>query len=247
MEIYLAAISNTSHVHPTITKDILKDVNILESFYYIKDIMIKNIKNTRSFMLDSGAFTFFSSNTKKNDWDLYIEKYCNFINQNNVKLFFELDIDPIVGYDKVKKIRREIERRCQKQPIPVWHRSRGKNEFFKMCDEYPYVALGGLAAKEIKKDEYKYIPWFINEAHKRQCKIHGLGFTSVPLLQKYHFDSVDSSTWTIGNRCGCAYRYNDGKITRIFRNGTQRVKHIEVAKQNFLAWAEYSKWARTHL
>ena len=33
-----------------------------------------------------------------------------------------------------------------KQPIPVWHISRGKDEFIRHCDEFPYVALGGYVA-----------------------------------------------------------------------------------------------------
>ena len=45
-------------------------------------------------------------------------------------------------------------------------------------------------SKEIKKDEYKYFSWLIEQAHKRNALIHGLGFTNLEGLTKYHFDTV---------------------------------------------------------
>ena len=103
---------------------------ILESFYYADEVTEKLIPYFGDFLLDSGAFTFMQNKKKGNiDWHAYIDNYVDFINRNNVKHFFELDIDSIVGYEKVKEIRKYIEQKTNKKCIPVWHKSRGKDEF----------------------------------------------------------------------------------------------------------------------
>lgn len=204
MKVFLAA---------TYTREkAFKNKNIdymLESFFYVKPWQIERIPAMKMFLLDSGAFTFMSG-TGKADFDEYLTKYIDFINKCDIKYFFELDVDSVVGYEKVKEYRKRLEKETGKKCIPVWHKSRGKDEFLKMCDEYDYVAIGGIVTKEITKDQYPFFTWFINEAHKRKCKIHGLGFTDTGLLNKYKFDSVDSSSWISGTRFGHIYTF-DGK------------------------------------
>ena len=139
-------------------KKIIKESKyILESFYYIKEWQIPYIKDFDLFLLDSGAFTFMS-NTKKGkiNWKEYIDKYIEFINKNDIKHFFELDIDVIVGYENVKKITKYIEEKTNKKCIPVWHKSRGIGEWERLTKEYDYVAIGGIVTKEIKPSEQKY-------------------------------------------------------------------------------------------
>lgn len=220
---------------------------ILESFYYTDEWVEKAIPHFGSFMLDSGAFTFFSSG-KQVDWNEYVGRYCEFVRRNNVGLFFELDIDAIIGYEKVKDIRRRIERETGKQPIPVWHKRLGKDEFLKMCNEYPYVAIGGIVSREIMPRDYKFFPWFVNEAHKRGCKIHGLGFTNLKGLERYHFDSVDSTAWLSGNRFGSVYTFTGKTMKKRDKKDGERISDSRaVAVHNFQEWAKFQQYARNHL
>lgn len=220
---------------------------VLESFFYMNEEIERLLPYFGDVLLDSGAFTFMQSNADKNvNWDKYVEKYAECILKNDIKKFFELDIDSIVGYDRVLSYRKKLERLTDRQCIPVWHKSRGKDEFLKMCDEYSYVAIGGIVSKEITSKEYKYFPWFINEAHRRNAKIHGLGFTNIASLPKYHFDSVDSSSWTTGNRFGAIYKFDGGKLVKIDRPPNTRVKHKETAVNNFIEWVKFAKYAETH-
>lgn len=223
------------------------DVAILESFYYADERTEKLIPQLNNFLLDSGAFTFFSSG-KKVDWNAYLERYIDFINRNKVERFFELDIDVLVGYDKVLEFRRKLEKGTGRQCIPVWHKSRGKSEWLKMCDEYKYVAIGGIVSKEITQKEYKYFPWFINEAHKRGAKVHGLGFTNLKGMEQYHFDSVDSTSWTTGNRFGSIYKFNGKTMEKYDKAEGKRLKDgREVAVNNFREWVKFQQYARTNL
>lgn len=230
--------------------DAQKGVSILESFYYADDFTEKMIPFFKKFLLDSGAFTLFTDKSKGSGivWEDYVDRYADFIIRNNVELFFELDIDKLVGKDKVLELRRRLEKKAGRQCIPVWHKFRGKEAFLRMCDEYKYVAIGGIVSKEIMPEEYKYFPWFIDKAHKAGAKIHGLGFTALTGLPKYHFDSVDSTAWTTGNRFGAVYKFDGRTMVKISRGEGQRLKDSRaVAINNFNEWVKFQKWAEVHL
>jgi len=226
------------------------DAYILQSFFYADDFTEKSIiPKVKDFMLDSGAFTFMqNSHGKEINWEEYIEKYADFINRNNIDKFFELDIDSVVGYDEVKNLRFRLEKLTGKKTIPVWHKNRGYGEFERMCAEYPYVAIGGIVSKEIKPQHYKIFPQMIKTAHKHGAKIHGLGFTSLTGLPKYHFDSVDSTSWTLGNRIGAVYYFDGATMKRKDPpKGKRLASTKEVALFNYTEWIKFQKYAETHL
>lgn len=241
MKIFLAGIESSGKLIKT-----EKPSLVLFSFASVNNFCVEYIrsKECKDYLLDSGAFTFMNSN-KTTNWQAYIDSYIDFINKNDIKHFFELDIDSIVGYEKVKQIRKYIEQKTGKKCIPVWHKSRGKEEFIKMCGEYDYVAIGGIVTKEIKKTEYKFFKWFITEAHKRGCKIHGLGFTPTKSLSEYKFDSVDSTNWLSGARFGSLYYFNGRYIqSKNFEN--KRAKK-EISVHNLREWIKFQKYADKNL
>ena len=231
-----------------LTNDMVTGVKILESFYYADKWTEKMLPFFGEFLLDSGAFTFMSNNKGVVNWKEYIDRYASFINRNNIKYFFELDVDSIVGYEKVKEFRRILEQKTGKKCIPVWHKTRGIEEFKKMCDEYSYVAIGGIVSKEITQKDYKYFSYLINEAHKRGTKIHGLGFTNFKGLEQYHFDSVDSTSWTTGNRFGVIYKFNGRTMKKYNKKEGQRLKNSRlVAVHNFKEWVKFQKYAEKNM
>lgn len=226
-------------------------INILESFFYAKNNpnILRLIHSPENLLLDSGAYTFLVG--KKNtevDWERYVDEYAAFINKYNVKLFFELDIDNIVGLRNVEKLRDRLEKKTGKKSIPVWHINRGKEYFIKMCKEYPYVGLGGIAIREIPLLRFEQaFPWFINTAHTNNAKIHGLGYTCINNLKKYHFDSVDSTAWLYGNRGGYIYKFNPlTGIMEQHKKDNVRVKPRECAVHNFIEWIKLCRYADKH-
>ena len=227
-----------------------KDVNVLESYFYLRkqDWMFPLIKEFNNFLLDSGAFTFISqTKNHKINWDNYIEEYADFINKNNIKLFFELDIDSIIGIKEVERLRDKLEKLTNKKCIPVWHISRGHDYWLKMIKEYNYVAIGGIAIKEIKQKHYPIFKQLIKEAHIEDCKVHGLGFTNLKGLTKYKFDSVDSTSWLSGNRFGSVYKFNGTTMVKIDKQKGQRIKNKETAMNNFIEWVKFCKYAEKYL
>lgn len=221
----------------------------LESFWYIKEWQLPKIKNCKLFLLDSGAFTFMINSNKKVDWDEYVNKYAEFINKNDIKYFFELDIDSIVGLKEVERLRNKLEKLTNKKCIPVWHKSRGLEYWKKMTQNYDYVAIGGIVAKEIKPQEYKYFKVLLDIANKNKCKVHGLGFTGVKYLHKYHFFSVDSTAWSSGWRFGTLYKFT-GRGFKKIKYDNKRIKKekgFEVDTYNYNNWRLFQEYADKYL
>lgn len=230
-------------------------LSILESFYYLQNntTFPNLIKDFGSFLLDSGAFTFMSNSTTAVDFDKYVEDYAAFINKWGVERFFELDIDSVVGLKEVERLRFKLEQMTGKKPIPVWHRTRGKDYFLKMCDNYPYVAIGGIVTKEIERAKYeKLFPWFISTAHQNGSKIHGLGYTNLENMKRFRFDSVDSTTWKMCGRFGQLMQYDRGTIIKhnSVVGGVKKRKIINPASSyahNFGEWLKFQKYADNNL
>ena len=248
MNIYLAGCPNEKKrgTDYLIKQEKIK-IFILESFYYVQDWMDIYIKNYWNFMLDSGAFTFMQDSKKKIDWDKYVEDYAKYINRLDIKLFFELDIDSVVGLKEVERLRAKLEKLTNKKCIPVWHKSRGKEYWLQLVKNYDYVAIGGIAIKTIKQNEYKYFTWFLNEAKKQNCKVHGLGFTNLKGLEKYKYDSVDSTSWVSGNKFGAVYWFDGKTMQKQVKKEGQRIKAKEVAIHNFKEWVKFQKYAEANL
>ena len=254
MKIYLAGVESKLH-NKQITGQVYSnpgEILVLGSFFGISQRNQKMYSSLlpcfKDFMLDSGAYSFMNSQSCERNWESYLEKYAAYVKEHKVEKYFELDIDSIVGYDKVKEYRAIIERMVNRPCIPVWHRSRGYDEFLRLCDEYSYVAVGGIAIRHIRRTEYQYFTQLIKEAHRRNCKIHALGFTNLSELRKYHFDSVDSSTWTCGGRYGSIYKFSNGRMRAITRNDNMRVSDIRgIDGFNFVEWVKFQKYSEVHM
>lgn len=221
---------------------------ILESFYYCDNDTERLLPYFGDFLLDSGAFTFMQNTKVRVDWDDYIKRYADFVVRNDIIKYFELDIDSVVGYEQVLKYRSRLESLTGRKCIPVWHKSRGMKEFYAMCEEYEYAAVGGIVSGEIRKEHYKAFPTLISEAHKRKCRLHGLGFTNLEWLPKCHWDSVDSTAWTTGNRFGFVYQFTGKTMRKIDApKGKRLADSRKVALVNYTEWIKFQKYAEEFL
>lgn len=250
MKLYLAGAESWAHrLKPTLESFLPYKPYILNSYYYVRSSRIEEmLPYYEDYFLDSGAFTMMYSRGGQKDkinLDEYIERYADFVKRYRVTRFLELDIDLIVGLEKVKELRHRLERLSGMPCIPVWHKGRGKEDFLRMCDEYSYVAIGGIH-EEIKQSEYKYFPWFINEAHKRGAKIHALGFTDYKGMKAYHFDSVDSASWIYGVSCGNKHTFNGQRIVIQRRPKGHRANNKLIAEWNFRNWIKFQQYALCH-
>ena len=197
MKIFLSALENNNA-----RLDELGSMHYnLMSYYYIP----KNpkraqgiIEQSERIMIDSGAHTFQKGKTKL-DWEEYTESYARFIRENDCNKivgYFEMDVDKVIGLERVIKLRRRLEQETDKI-IPVWHKGRGIEDFYRMCEEYSgkVVAITGFKNEDIKDHQYAQ---FLKIAWQHNCRVHCLGMTRQDVLKKVPFDYVDSSSWTQG-------------------------------------------------
>lgn len=244
MRVFLAGTHSRS---PDILPRVLEIPYVLESFYYIQDWQVEQIKRCKMFLLDSGAYTFMANDVTR-DFNLYLKDYIKYIKQNGVKYFFELDIDNVVGYEKVKEMRQVLEQNTGRQCIPVWHKSRGLEDFIRMTEDYNYAAIGGLVTREIKQSEYPYITELLKIARQNNCEIHGLGFTKTNLLTKYRFASVDSTSWLQGARFGNIVKFDGKKIIKVpTPAGKKTVHYLKVDDVMLKEWIKFANYAEKRL
>ena len=136
-------------------------------------------------MLDSGAFSAWNAGK-----EIDINKYISFIKENNIKIYFNLDV---IGDVEGTKRNQTIMESHGLNPIPVFH----YGEPFEYLDwlveqGYTYIGLGGTVGKSVPQRQA-----FFDEVYARHPNIdyHALGVTAKTLVENYNWYSVDSTTW----------------------------------------------------
>lgn len=217
---------------------------ILASYYYVKDLDYNFEKNHEHFILDSGAFSLFSLKPlSKEEMIKYCDDYADYIIKWNITNFVELDVDVIYGYEFVLFLRKRLETKVGRKCIPIWHMSRGIDEFIQMCKDYDYAGIGGIASGEElskHKDKYKELNKL---ARKYGCRLHGMGFTPMKHLNSYGFYSVDSTSWKSGSRFGIIYLFRQDRLTQVKKpKGTRLKNYKSLDEHNIKEWKKYQAY-----
>ena len=203
MKIFLSAVESATDKKASVKELINSGTPLLYnlmSYYYLRNCLEHGIlvrDNSALIMIDSGAHSF-QKGTRVN-FDEYTHQYAAFIKEfdrPNVVGYFEMDVDNVLGYEKVLELRKILLDECgvPEKIIPVWHKNRGIQNFKDMCKEHSgrTVAITGFKNEDIKDDQYIV---FLKEAKKHGCKVHCLGMTRKNILDRVPFDYVDSSSW----------------------------------------------------
>lgn len=220
---------------------------VLETFYSGEDTCKKALwlaGEKDRFLLDSGAFSFMNgAKASKKYLEEYLDRYIQFIIENDIQNFFELDVDTIFGIEFVETLRKRLEKQTGKKCIPVWHKGRGIEYWKRMVDEYEYIAIGGLVF-HVKKKEYPIIKNLVDYARSKNVKVHGLGFTKFDLLDEFKFYSVDSTTWAMSAIRGQQLSFFDGKkiVRKNVQKNNKKVDMHKMCMNNYLEWIKYQKY-----
>ena len=217
--------------------------NRLETFWQISKHEAEVVHKYKNFMLDSGAFSFFGG--AKTDIQQYVDNYIKFINDYDIKLFFELDIYSLIGKDDTDMINNRIERETKKQPIPVFHYENGIEHYKWMCDKYNYISIGASGRFDSfwTRQNPEKLRALIDYAHVRKVKVHGLGYTNLSMLKKMPFDSVDSTSWLSGQRFGTVNTWNGKKMVVNTAKEGKRANADRIARHNFYEWIKFNNYA----
>lgn len=225
---------------------------VLFSFAYKKNYTERLIPYCKDLLLDSGAFTIMMKKNVKNTFNPidYCRKYAEFIKNNKIDKFMELDIESVFGFEVYKDCLHCLQDITGKDPIYVFHKWRGLNYFKELVKQKNYIALGDVSVGSGSREIYKFFPWFINEAHKNNCKVHGLAFTALNDLNYMNFDSIDSSSWTAGARFARISRF-DGHSIQCYNCRRTEFKtlpsSIDCKRHDLPEWKKLSQYFDTEM
>lgn len=247
--------------------------NILYSYYYIytmrRESFIRRMMDEYpevNWFLDCGAFTFgvkhradSAESAKLPSIRQYVRRYFAYIEDTGERWcrVTEPDMDLAgVPYREVYEWREEMFERWPHLNItPVWHTSRGIADWYECLDD-PRIKSIAMGSGDILKNE-GMTRRLVLDAAKVGVPVHGFGCTRVnTVLKRVPFDSVDSTTWLLGQRTGVVFLFRANKFSHIeggfkedrrlykryFRNIGCDVKKVlqddvdEVRKANVIAW-----------
>jgi hypothetical protein len=163
------------------------------------------MKNNKvDLFLDSGAFSAWSQGTS-----IDIDKYIAFIQKYKSKLTVYANLDVIGDPVGTWKNQKYMESKGLK-PLPVFHTAFEDEKWLKKYIDkgYDYIALGGMAGGDIQsstiaaKLDYLFPKYLCDAKGIPNIKVHGFGITSIPLLIRYPWYSVDSTSWVLTGRFG---------------------------------------------
>lgn len=156
-----------------------------------------------SLFLDSGAFSAWSKNVK-----IDIQNYIDFIKQNEQNIDHYSVLDSIG--DPIKTLENQnIMEEAGLHPIPCFHYGEDIKYLQYYIDNYDYISLGGMVPISSKE----LIIWLDSLFSKFICdvkglpktKVHGFGMTSLNLMFRYPWFSVDSTSWVLTGRFGSVF------------------------------------------
>lgn len=188
-------------------------------------------------MIDSAAHTLQKAKTVV-DYQKFFESYQSWLSDNIefIDHYVELDIENVVGLDKVNKWSESLTQELPIPPIRVWHRWRGGVDVWEqMTEQYDYIGFSGFlisqnGGAELPLDQ---IAGYLKIAQNNNCKVHAFGFTRPRLMIAYPFYSVDSSSWMAPQRYA-SLNYFDGKMLQAW--GCREIKRklgVNISKLNY--------------
>lgn len=165
---------------------------------------------------DSGAFTLktraveYAAKTGKTEWDFYetkdhyqyIHDYCRFVKTHWRAIDYFANVDAIPNAALTWRNQKYIERTFKIEPVPVVHYRTEVDWLIKYLKEgYTYVGIGGLVGETATPECRQWLDRVFDlvcstPGRTPAVRLHGFGLTSVELMYRYPWYSVDSASWT---------------------------------------------------
>jgi hypothetical protein len=239
MRIYLASLiksgfsfTNTGSENEQIPHDIIDQYPWdLESYHALQfdrrwaDYM-RSINKT--IFMDSGAFSMFTRGIEVN-----LQEYADYLQDNHDVIHVASNLD-VIGRDKEAEsyANQKVLEDMGANIMPVHHARDSDYWLEKYLDEgYDYIFLGGMVP-----ETGKYLRlWLdriwenhlVNEDGTAKVKVHGFGLTTLDLINRYPWYSVDSTSWVMASRFGQIFldlEHRDLKLT--FSDQSPRMRDL---------------------
>jgi hypothetical protein len=171
-----------------------------------------NYQNKVELFLDSGAFSAWSQGK-----NIDIQEYISFIKENETVIDIYANLD-VIGDAQATWNNQMIMEKAGLHPIPCYHYGEDEKWLKRLLNKnYEYIALGGMVPITtqalIHWLDNLFSKYLTNENGIPNVKIHGFGLTSLRLMLRYPWYSVDSTSWVVTGRMGSIYipKFKEGK------------------------------------
>jgi hypothetical protein len=153
------------------------------------------------FMLDSGAYSAWTKGVK-----IDIDEYCEFIKKHKDFIDHYIVLDVIGDAEKSLEAQKYMESQGL-SPLPVFHQGEDWKYLEYYANNYEYICIsplsysanGGSMAQFLDQCFEKHV---CDKHGMPKCKVHGLGLTTVKMMTRYPWYSVDSATWVLNSAFG---------------------------------------------
>ena len=183
-------------------RDIVHNLpHILESYHYIgSQRFIDQMRaDDAKVFLDSGAFSAYTLGV-----EIDLPTYCEYIKRNadlwrvedGVMMASVLDGigDPLKTYQNQLAMESHGVR-----PLPCFHAGEDERYLEHYVKNYEYITLGGMVGSTTKQLctwlDRMWERYLVDGSGRPRCKVHGFGITAIPIMERYPWYSVDSSSW----------------------------------------------------
>lgn len=170
-------------------------VDRLESYHYIgKQAYVDRIRERGDkVFLDSGAFSAFTLGKQ-----IDLPAYCDYIKRNSDIILMASVLDGIG--DPLATYRNQLAmEELGTRPLPCFHYGEDERYLEYYIANYEYITIGGMVPistpQLILWLDRIWAKYLTDGSGKPRLKVHGFGLTSVPLMRRYPWYSVDSSSW----------------------------------------------------
>lgn len=173
----------------------------LESYHYIhrQTYVDKLRKDKVKVFLDSGAFSAFTKGV-----DVDIEAYCRYV-QENRDIIETVEgavcasvLDGIGDPLKTWQNQQHMEK-LGVRPLPCFHYGEDERYLEWYISNYEYITLGGMvpiSTPQLKLWLDRIWERYLTDGSGRpRLRVHGFGLTTLSLMERYPWYSVDSSSW----------------------------------------------------
>lgn len=186
--------------------------NLLESYHYYNKA--KQIEATRAggekVFLDSGAFSAFTQGVQ-----IDLPTYCRFIQENADVIEVASVLDAIGDPAKTFENQKAMEA-LGVTPLPCFHSGEDGRYCEHYVANYDHMTLGGMVGAStsalIKWLDTIWERYLTDGAGRPKVKVHGFGITSIPIMKRYPWYSVDSSSWLQVSSIGAVLHPHWGTI-----------------------------------
>lgn len=175
--------------------------NFLESYHYIGSGKYADRirENGARVFLDSGAFSAFSLGV-----DVDLPAYCRWIQANSDIIRCDgpdLMASVLDGIgDPLKTYQNQLAmEQLGVRPLPCFHYGEDERYLEFYLANYDYITIGGMVPVSTPQLFYWldriWSKYLTDGSGRPRIKVHGFGLTSVDLMTRYPWYSVDSSSW----------------------------------------------------